>query len=284
MGYKNKNNVSLDFLVDFFNPMNAYILGYLWADGSLYSKTNTVSMEIKSEDFFFEDFLIKNGISTIYIRNRKRKENSKKTSSFKSFQITGKKIYNFLREFDYETKSLTGDARKILSKIPDHLKHYWWRGYFDGDGCVFFSSKQNVLNFSGNIQQPWDFINELFLKLEIQGKTREKKYPQGNSSEINVKYCEGIQKFFKFIYPNGFDFGLKRKFEIFLLIENRALNPKRKKPKYKGINFINQSQKWRAIFYSKNSKPKSLGLYKTEEEAYQALQNHIAFIAENEIK
>jgi len=45
-------------------------------------------------------------------------------------------IYDFLSENNYKEKSYVS-ATKILNKIPNNLKKYFFRGYFDGDGSIY---------------------------------------------------------------------------------------------------------------------------------------------------
>ena len=102
-------------------------------------------------------------------------------------RLTNKFIHNFLVENDYISKS-TASADKILSKIPEHLKHYWWRGYFDGDGCFCKSNRSYIFTISSNIDQNWNFIDTLFNNLDIFYKIKFVIRKTRNSRNSTFKF------------------------------------------------------------------------------------------------
>lgn len=105
-----------------------YLLGFIWADGNVCDNSCRVN-------FVYEDFLfIKNIFTnvgkwyykTIQHINRKEQIN---------ISVCCIDFCDFLKENDYLIKSYVS-ADKILSKIPDNLKHYFFRGVVDGDGFI----------------------------------------------------------------------------------------------------------------------------------------------------
>ena len=78
------------------------------------------------------------------------------------FRIVNRFLYNFLKENDYHIKS-GASASKILLKIPEHLQHYWWRGFIDGDGCFVRNERNrlNILQITSTFDQGWSFIKNI---------------------------------------------------------------------------------------------------------------------------
>jgi intein/homing endonuclease len=195
----------------------AYILGYLWADGSIiYRKNKTcnyygIRLEINSEDANdIEQYM--NSLGSWAKVVRKRNENWKETTTFST---NSRDIYEFLRENDYLTKSLS-EPTKILARLPDKLKPYFWRGFFDGDGSLGFAPDKNKhwksLQFSSSYEYKWLEIINLFSELKIESFNLSKYiHPktEHKASKITVSSKDGISKMIK--YLNKSVIGLSRK-------------------------------------------------------------------------
>lgn len=191
----------------------SYILGFLWADGYLYA--DSIRMEIVSDDFTeIEPIFDCVGKWSKAHRNRK---GLRPSSTFIAEQ---KPLYNILKSYGFETKS-TDAPTILLDNIPEELKHYWWRGYFDGDGC-FYCNKNKTLRqmvISSSYQQDWTHVINLSNKLEIENlKIKRIKHTKGHkSSRIRVCNIDGIKKFGNYIYGEKYDYmGLSRKRDKFL--------------------------------------------------------------------
>ena len=198
------------------SPEIAYTLGFLWGDGYLSHRKNSLCyypvVGIVKEDFLdiFDSFKhigswktysvsVKNGIEQVraYLHNNK--------------------WGYFLRKNDYINKS-SASPYKILSLIPDALKKYWWRGYSDADGCFYIHVSRKIVQFCfcGSYDQDWSETKNLFNKLGIEKysiKLSNKNNQKG--SIIRVSNYRDIKKFGDFIYSNRIDIGLKRKMEKF---------------------------------------------------------------------
>lgn len=195
-------------------PEVAYFLGYFWADGSIvYAKNKTcnsytICMEIISTDA--KDIMpIMNKLGTWAINSRKRQSNWKETTTFST---NSKDIFDFMFNNDYKTKSFS-EPTKILSKIPEHLKPYWWRGYFDGDGSLYISKEDRYksMQFSSTFDYKWTELIKLFKELLIT------EYNVSNSvsnlghraSKITIFSKDKIHKFLDYLSLSKF--GLQRK-------------------------------------------------------------------------
>lgn len=195
----------------------AYFLGFLWADGyvKIFPRRSggnyVIRLMFAKEDYLIlKDTFQKLGNYNVY-PIKKQKESWKDAVVI----VIGNKILaEFLSGLDYEIKS-TASPTKILSKIPEHLKHYFWRGYFDGDG--YFSKAENEwyrFSITSGYEQDW-LEQELILKsLNIKYVLRKEIFKNNKFSNILCQNLEGCSKWGDYIYKN-YDIdniGLKRKY------------------------------------------------------------------------
>lgn len=194
----------------------AYLLGFLWADGWVIQskRNNSVGLEIKSTDFpFISKVLDTTG------RWRKSKRTRNKIYHSCNAIISNKPLVDFLVYHGYKSKSI-GSADSILSIIPEKFKRYWFLGLFDGDGWLYFNKKQKAMKFNicSSVDQDWTFAEKLFVKLDIKYYISKNKnhLPNGNlcrNSVINFSNRKSIEVIINYLYPNGYELGLKRKFK-----------------------------------------------------------------------
>ncbi len=199
----------------------AYILGILWADGFIYSKKyQAIRLEIKSEDMKCIDYIFKEtGKWTITHRNRKNRQPQS------TIQTSNKILVEFLLQKGYYPHSIES-ADKILFLIPDELKHYWFRGLIDGDGCFYINKKNNIhqLSISGSYDQDWAYIINVFNNLNIKYSVNRRKQAQGTKinkfSYIRIANRKDIINFGNYIYKGymGDKMGFLRKHKKFLEI------------------------------------------------------------------
>jgi len=196
-----------------------WFLGFLWADGSIYKDSIEISISEKDYD---DVYRILSSFGNWNTRSRTRLLNNKNYIC-KTIYANDKKIREFLDEHNYKEKSLKSPT-KILEKIPEKLKKYFFRGYIDGDGCFSYKNKNNnrhYFSLTGNINMDWSEVTELFKKLEIKYSLKILPRKTGNCSSIESYSQEDIIKIGNYIYDGEYDnIGLKRKFESFLHMKN----------------------------------------------------------------
>jgi len=196
-------NVNIEQFLDIEKPEVAYLLGFLWADG--YIVRTEVRLEIIKTDMDnIKHILDSIGTWTYSDRQRKNwKVISRATTS-------NKRLVEFLKEHDYDKKSYVS-ADKILSKIPNDLKHYFFRGLVDGDGCI--DTNRIRASVSSSFKQDWSYFIELCNELGVNTNTYRYKDKHSSSIiELNGVYAI---KFCDYIYT-GDVFGLDRKRKNYL--------------------------------------------------------------------
>lgn len=191
---------------------SAYTLGFLWADGYLEKGKHTLRLLINISDADeIEDTIM--DFEKFHKTKIKRLKNS--WQDMVSFNKTRKKEYELLKEHGFYEKSFIRH-KHILNLVPETLENYFWRGFFDGDGCIYIRKNGlAVINFTSSYDQDWtDLINRL-KTIGLSPLVKKNINKNGNSSSyLTVLRKWDIVNFFKYIYPNKiYDFGLQRKFK-----------------------------------------------------------------------
>lgn len=166
------SRVELEQFVDVKKPEAAYLLGLIWADGWINRKD--VAVQMVDEDMVD---LVKVFETTGDWRTcLRRKEGRKPQRQFVTNNVEWKA---YLESHGYGKKS-TQSACSILSTIPEHLRHYWFRGLFDGDGCIFISDKKRIQNMfvSSTYEQDWTYMEGLAERLGLRFYCRRIKRRQ----------------------------------------------------------------------------------------------------------
>lgn len=211
---------------DLFHIINtkevAYLLGLIWADGFLNPSKNGKNFNlgftmVKEDIDEIKPMLDSIGKWNYY--ERKQPVESWKPSI--NVITNNKRIGNFLIENDYDKKSFVS-ADKILSKIPDDLKHYFFRGVIDGDGCFYYykpkkGSTLRQFALASTYEQDWSYFERFCVLLGIKYKIKRTKGIKSSSSVIRVTNKNGIEKLGGYVYQNMFNenIGLSRKFKKF---------------------------------------------------------------------
>lgn len=197
----------------------AYILGLLWADGSI--EEYTIRIEAKKDDLDSIYFVfLKTGKWDIHYRKRK----IRCTSPVAIISTSNRILSSFLRANNYGPHD-KNSAKSILKIIPKHLRKYWFRGLTCGDGCFYINDKTKRKQFSlfGPYGQDWTFVVELFKEIGVNKYNTYRRTIKKNqkSSSIYIQNYHDIIKFGEYIYE-GFEndsIGLKRKYDKFKKIK-----------------------------------------------------------------
>lgn len=204
----------------------AYILGFLWADGNIVDNCYSINLSCNSDDMIeIENIIMKTGNWKKYLL-KGRLRNNIICKDCIQYSIGFKKLYNIFHEYDYNIKS-TISPYKVLNSIPDELKHYFFLGLIDGDGCFYINKKQYTYQFtiSSTYEQDWSYMIELCEKLNISRYRIDlyDKIAKGSkSSSFRICRKNDIKIIGNYIYQNhkSDQLGLKRKYEKF----NNILN------------------------------------------------------------
>lgn len=216
---KQNKEFARKFLTE-FTKESVYMLGLLWADGYVSKGDYKISLTNKIRDAldFLKTVFITGNWCTFYECNQE-----KNWSDTLKFFISNKFLVKNLNKLGYYPLSRES-ACKILAIIPENLKHYWFLGLIDGDGCFYFNDKHKLRQFqiTGPIDQDWTFVENLFKILNIEyyidrrivnfnGKIKKR-------SNIRIFGRENIRNLGNYLYKTyRYDtIGLSRKYDKWL--------------------------------------------------------------------
>lgn len=189
----------------------AYILGFLYADGSVYRTNLSISLSIKDIEIikFIRKELEFGGEFKIFKVNE---------LDYVRLSITSKKLVNDLEKLGV-IKNKTYES-KSLPEIPNEYLPDMIRGFFDGDGSISSSKSNNraeefCLTFSSNIDVLEQVKNILLEKNISSSKIRLRRKDSKFSGMLEIKGSHNIEKFYNFVY-NTNSFHLLRKYKRFL--------------------------------------------------------------------
>src|SRR6187402_594086 len=224
---RRKTKFGSEILKDFskMDDKLAYILGLIYADGWISTKpSKCFGIRLVQTD----SYLVKNTLDYI-ISNRilKTDKNSK------GYVVSSERIYDNLVKLG--VKEHKTEAALYLPSLSDDLMWHFLRGFFDGDGSVYFDKQALRVNFCST-QQP--FLEEIRVFLEKEGIYSnincEKRVGKsikvcGRDSvckfdmyRLFIRKKEELIKFYNKLYNNSEVFKLTRKEDKFIKwIKNR---------------------------------------------------------------
>lgn len=207
---------------EYFNIINsepkAYFLGLITADGSVikYQKSKNgfsyiLRLELKVEDKYLLEIFANELNSNLkpkeyeqYYQNR-----SKKHNAYISFH--SKKIF-----YDLEKYGVVPNKTFKLNKLPNiplQYMHHFIRGYFDGDGTVYFHNRYTPPQLRFGFYGTYDFLSSIrdyLVEYVGLNKVSVHKKKQSNVSMVTFAALNNIIKFYEYIYKDA-NIYLKRK-------------------------------------------------------------------------
>lgn len=216
------SKIAIEEFQNITKPEIAYLLGFLWADGYItkLKKWNStiVSLEIVQDDFIDIQQTIAISGQWNYYYNRIK---NKSTRQYARCTTADKKLYYFLEKMDYIANTNIS-PNKILYTIPERLQHYWYRGYFDGDGSFLVKKTERRMIFTSCYNQDWEFLIRLAHQLPFNYYIKICGTKKSKWSNFHIGQTLSIQQLGNYIYQNRDqdNIGLIRKYNKFLQIKN----------------------------------------------------------------
>lgn len=220
--------IDVNKFVNITSPEVAYFLGYFWADGHIKIRKTVGGFQynfvlcINEDDYKdIKDSVFRIGEWKIYFNAPNVK--TKRPSASVQIATHNKPLVVYLTGLDVDRKSWIAPT-KLLNTIPEHLKHYFWRGYMDGDGC-FRIDKSSFVAFAGSLNQDW-FEHEAILKqLNIEYRIVRRPTLKGGGSGIIFSKIEDIYRWGEYLYQGMEEnkMGLNRKYEKWVLARDKFL-------------------------------------------------------------
>jgi len=258
MGF-NKKGINEKYNVDhfqFFNIDNiiiAYILGLIWADGSISKNGFRISLHCKYDKDINSDYntfikilnLIGNWNDYHYDRYDKR---TKKTYRKGEFQTTNRHLYNFLKKMDYDKKSYVSPT-KILNNIPKDLHSHFFRGYSDGDGSFYHKNSTTQYAVASTVQQDWGFMINKLDELGIKYTVKRVVLNKNSSSVVRITNKWDIMKLGEWMYQDSEDSRLERKYDTYKGIVDADIKKMNPDWNHFEIDFLKENYRSKGLKY-----------------------------------
>ncbi|WP_141639530.1 LAGLIDADG family homing endonuclease [Clostridium haemolyticum] len=173
---------------NYFNRIDtrnkAYVLGFICADGCVYKRDShqgLLQITIHKKDIkLLKD--INNELKSNYPINT--------YNDYISLSITSDKIFNCLKRIGIE-ENKTWKLNLDKLKIPNKYILDFTRGYFDGDGCITYTSKRGFIPSSFNVQIVGNkqFILSLQERIRLLYDITSKAYKQTSKKYTQEFYA-----------------------------------------------------------------------------------------------
>jgi intein-encoded DNA endonuclease-like protein len=178
---------------DTYSPESCYWAGYILADGCLRSKRKT--LEIKTID---EGYLEKFSNSISYEGKIHKRKN------YFDISISGNWFYeSLLVNFGIFPRKTF--LTEVTTKIPKNLLSHYIRGFFDGDGCVTYTSCPTI-NFTSGTYKMLTQLVEIFYEIGVRIKNKSKlpKIQNTNLNAYQLSYSgKNAQKILEWMYKDS---------------------------------------------------------------------------------
>jgi len=209
-GGHNRSHINQTFFQS-WSPQMTYVLGFIFADGAIEdvqksSRTCYIAMSSVDISILQQIRQSMNSNHKFYLRKSRLVTHSDGKSYISRdsfiFRIGSKLMYNDLLK-------LGVTPRKSLSikfpNIPSAYLHFFLRGYFDGDGCLYLVKGKypKVIFTSGSSQFIEGLANMLSEILQIPVKPASSRIE--NSGNFSYQLCYGpkiSRKVLEFMYKD----------------------------------------------------------------------------------
>ena len=205
--------------------LQAYLLGFYAADGSINEKRKTFRIHLQKSDselvYLYKDVISPDARTFTVQEHKTTGRNGKEITAHESFgvDITSSELCNDLVAAGFGYNKSYTDLH--IPEIPKELIRHFIRGYFDGDGCftVWLSQEKNK---SDRVRSKFDIcaksasiLNEFIkffavhdIRINLNYLKRDDMYRISTSSKKEVG------KIYNILYKDS-NFYLSRKFNKF---------------------------------------------------------------------
>lgn len=211
---------------NYFSKINskdkAYFLGILASDGCIYSRNDSSRLKMISMIFHIQE----KEIIDMFIRYTDAEYKPYIRSNKITLQINSNKMVDDLKQYHIVERKTWIYTPYVLD---DYLMWHYLRGFFDGDGSIYYSGKYNpcnwIISIFGNYKTMYaiqNFLKTQDIECHVRLDNRTEKYKNDFYNLVIRKNSEKI-KFIKKLYNDSENLRLNRKYvkcEEFLKLYN----------------------------------------------------------------
>lgn len=210
------------FFKNIETEIQAYLLGFYAADGSINEKRKTLRIHLKSDDaeivYLYKDFICPDARTFIVQPHKTTGRGGRIVQAHQSFgiDINNVEICNSLVDLGFGYAKSYSDLH--LPNIKHSLLRHFIRGYFDGDGSVsgFVPKEKNrkprfrkqfeiVAKSKSILEDIKQFFEKYTIKINLNYCKRDDMYKLSTSSMVE------FNKIYDLLYSNS-NYYLSRKF------------------------------------------------------------------------
>jgi len=195
-------------------PNKAYVLGMLYADGCNHTAHNAINIHLQEED---KEVLEK-------IKNELEYEGELRFNPLHEKNARHKNSYILCINDEYMSKKLEGlgvvNAKSLSLTFPtflseDLLSHFV-RGYFDGDGCVYYYEKfQKCQTQTCGTRDFCEHLSQILHSLGIKNSIKHPKQCHENTVVLSTNGNKSTYQFLSWLYKDA-DLKMDRKYQRYL--------------------------------------------------------------------
>lgn len=214
--------------------LQAYLLGFYAADGSIDEKRKTLRVHLQSGDseivYLFKDSISPDARTFTVAPHIVTGRNGMKVNAHASFgvDITSSKLCNALVDLGIGYNKSVAELK--IPSIPEDLVKHFIRGYFDGDGCItgWLATEKGKAD---RVRYKFDICSKTITMLSDIQKVLSK-----NDINVNINYLKRddmyristsskseVSKLYHYLY-NDANFYLSRKFNKFSYYVNTEVS------------------------------------------------------------
>ena len=257
-----KYSYDSDFFEKIDSEAKAYWLGFLYADGYIHRnykngkiKSMSLELSLKSEDRVHLENFLRDIKSNVPIKDKVIKLNDKKYFANRVIVSNTKMCRDLVNLGCVPNKSLilTFPSYDI---VPKEFMWDFIRGYFDGDGSIYYNNKEHTIKVEMVFVGTQNFLKGINDFLLLEGiPSVFKIYQKGNAFEMYIYGYDNIIMIYDKFYHTATRY-LKRKKDKFDEMINFVQLIKHNKSGKRGVYFDTYNKKWVATFVE-NRKRKS---------------------------
>ena len=221
-----KREIRHTFFSDIKTELQAYLLGFFAADGSINEKRKTLRIHLQKKDSeivnLFKDIISPNAHTFNVNEHITTGRNGMKIHASESYgvDITSSEICNDLVSLGFGYNKTYAELH--LPNIPKDLIRHFIRGYFDGDGCISCGVYQDKNRPNPRIRMHFQIdgktstlFNEMLKELSNNDINVTIVYmKRDNLYRLNSGSLKTCKQLFHYFYDDA-NFYLKRKFDKF---------------------------------------------------------------------
>lgn len=220
-GYKTNPHGKFPIKSDIFSSIDteekAYWLGFLYSDGYVSKRDNSIELGLKLSDYeHLEKF-----INFIGWKGTVKKDSYRCRVIFADKQIKE----DLIKLGCTPVKSLTLKF-PTEEQVPKKFIKHFIRGYFDGDGSIYYSKNKNTTNCGLALIGTKEFLNETIKRLNLPNRNFRKRSDWKDNTfyfSFSGNYCNQI---LDFMYKDS-NIYLNRKYQLYkeikMKIENKEI-------------------------------------------------------------